>query len=136
MSDSDLRAADADRERIAERLRQAAAEGRLTPDELEERLEVALSARTYAELDGLVGDLPRREAEPPPAPRRRMRPELQTFLATSLLLVAIWALTGAGYFWPVWPIVGWGLFVIGPGKGHRGLGHCGHRRRSARTTVV
>jgi hypothetical protein len=136
MTDSDLRAADADRERIAERLRQAAAEGRLAPDELEERLEVAFSARTYAELDALVGDLPRREAEPPRPPRRRMRPELQAFLATSVLLVAIWALTGAGYFWPVWPIVGWGVFVVGPGKGHRSFGHCGHRRRSARTTVV
>jgi hypothetical protein len=41
MTDSELRAADADRERIAERLRQAAAEGRLTAEELEERLEVA-----------------------------------------------------------------------------------------------
>jgi hypothetical protein len=68
-----------------------------------------------------------------------MRPELRTYLATSVLLVAIWALTGAGYFWPVWPILGWGIFVVGPG---RAFGHCGHRmhgghrRRSARTTVV
>jgi hypothetical protein len=106
---SELRAADADRERTAERLRTAAAEGRISAEELEERLEVALTARTYAELERLVGDLP---AARPPAPRRRRSAELQTFVATSVLLVAIWALTGAGYFWPVWPILGWGAFVL------------------------
>jgi hypothetical protein len=35
-------------------------------------------------------------------------------VATAVLLVAIWALTGMGYFWPVWPILGWGVFVLGP----------------------
>lgn len=53
-----LRASDADREQIAERLRQAALEGRLLSDELEDRLGAALSARTYGELDALVADLP------------------------------------------------------------------------------
>jgi hypothetical protein len=53
-----LRASDRDREAIADRLRQAAAEGRLEPEELEERLEVALRARTYGELSPLVADLP------------------------------------------------------------------------------
>ena len=54
-------------------------------------------------------------AEPVVAPTRRaVDPELRTFLATSVLLVAIWALTGMGYFWPVWPILGWGLSVVGP----------------------
>jgi hypothetical protein len=56
--------------------------------------------------------------EPPVAepvlPRRPADPELRTWLATSVLLVAIWALTGMGYFWPVWPILGWGVFVVGP----------------------
>jgi hypothetical protein len=115
MSDADLRAADADRERIAERLRTAAAEGRLSADELEERIEAALGARTYAELNALVADLP--EQRPRPAPRRsRRRLGLSPFVTISLLLMAIWALTGAGYFWPVWPILGWGLFVVGPGR--------------------
>ncbi|HEV3389103.1 MAG TPA: DUF1707 domain-containing protein, partial [Solirubrobacteraceae bacterium] len=41
-----LRAADADREHVAERLRQATAEGRLDPHELEERLEATFSARS------------------------------------------------------------------------------------------
>jgi hypothetical protein len=110
-----LRIADADRERVAERLRRAAGEGRLAPEELEERLEAAFGARTQADLAPLVADLP---AEQPPRPRPPRRGgghgELRAFVATSVLLVAIWALTGAGYFWPVWPILGWGVFVAGP----------------------
>jgi hypothetical protein len=126
MSELELRAADADRERTAERLRAAAAEGRLSPDELEERLEVALAARTYAQLEAAVADLP--AAEPPAAtPARAADPERRAFLLTSLLLVAIWALTGAGYFWPVWPILGWGVFVVVPS---RWLG-CAPCRRNA-----
>jgi hypothetical protein len=53
-----LRASDADREQIVDRLRQAATEGRLHGDELEERVAAAFSARTYGELDTLVADLP------------------------------------------------------------------------------
>ena len=53
-------------------------------------------------------------AEPVLASPSRVDPELRSFLATSVLLVAIWALTGMGYFWPVWPILGWGVFAVGP----------------------
>jgi Flp pilus assembly protein TadB len=53
-----LRASDADRDAVADRLHQAAVEGRLEPDELEERLHRALRARTYGELRRLVADLP------------------------------------------------------------------------------
>jgi hypothetical protein len=49
----------------------------------------------------------------PPRPAR-IDSEMRTYVATSVLLVAIWALTGMGYFWPVWPILGWGVFVVGP----------------------
>ncbi|MGW3074318.1 DUF1707 SHOCT-like domain-containing protein [Kitasatospora sp. NPDC001132] len=55
---SAMRASHADRDRVAELLRVAAGDGRLTPDELDERLEVALSARTLGELAGLTADLP------------------------------------------------------------------------------
>jgi len=51
-------------------------------------------------------------AEPVMAPPRDDRRDLRAFVATSILLVAIWALTGAGYFWPVWPIVGWGVVAV------------------------
>lgn len=55
---SNLRASDADREHIAERLRNALTEGRLTQEEFEERLRAGFSAKTYGELDPLVADLP------------------------------------------------------------------------------
>ena len=104
----EIRAADADRERIAERLREAAVEGRLSPEELERRLETALAAPTYADLEGVVADLP--QPRPPSPPRRR--PELGAFVATLVLLLAEWSMAGIGYFWPLWPILGWGVFVV------------------------
>ncbi|NEB74360.1 DUF1707 domain-containing protein [Streptomyces sp. SID14478] len=54
----DLRASDADREQVVERLREAVAEGRLDMDEFGERLEAAYKARTYRELAPLTRDLP------------------------------------------------------------------------------
>ncbi|HSZ42285.1 MAG TPA: DUF1707 domain-containing protein [Trebonia sp.] len=53
-----LRASHADRDKIVEVLRTAAGDGRLSPEELDERLEVALTAKTYAELATLTSDLP------------------------------------------------------------------------------
>lgn len=53
-----LRASDTDRERVASALREAANEGRLSLHELDERLAAAYEARTYAELQPLVSDLP------------------------------------------------------------------------------
>ena len=53
-----LRASDADRDAVTDQLRQAAIEGRLEPDELEDRVDAALRARTYGQLDLLVADLP------------------------------------------------------------------------------
>lgn len=54
----ELRAADADRERVAEALREAAGDGRLTLEELDERLSQAYAAKTYAELATITRDLP------------------------------------------------------------------------------
>lgn len=54
----DLRASDADREQVAETLRHAAGEGRLTVDELDERIDRAFAARTQGELAELTADLP------------------------------------------------------------------------------
>jgi DUF1707 SHOCT-like domain len=66
-----LRASDADREGAADRLRHAAAEGRLTVDELEARLHDVYAARTQAELQPLVADLP--VPADPPAGRMPVR---------------------------------------------------------------
>ncbi|MGW7210192.1 DUF1707 SHOCT-like domain-containing protein [Streptomyces sp. NPDC054837] len=54
----ELRASHADRDRVVDVLRVAAGDGRLTAEELDERLEAALSARTLGELAGLTADLP------------------------------------------------------------------------------
>ncbi|MER7723137.1 DUF1707 domain-containing protein [Streptomyces sp. NPDC096323] len=54
----EMRASDAERERIAEVLREAVAEGRLQMEEFEQRLDVAYKARTHGELEPLVRDLP------------------------------------------------------------------------------
>jgi len=53
-----LRASDADRERIANVLRDAAGDGRLTMAELDERLDAVYAAKTYAELEPITHDLP------------------------------------------------------------------------------
>src|SRR5262252_1992544 len=55
---AELRASHEDRDRVAELLRTAAGDGRLSAEELDERLEKALSARTYGELAALSRDLP------------------------------------------------------------------------------
>jgi hypothetical protein len=57
-----VRASDADREQVIDRLRNAADEGRLSVDEFDERLGQALTARTYGELDAIVSDLPPKRA--------------------------------------------------------------------------
>lgn len=54
----ELRASHADRDQVVEILRIAAGDGRLTADELDERLDAALTARTYRELAELTADLP------------------------------------------------------------------------------
>lgn len=54
----EMRASDAERERVAERLREAVAEGRLDMEEFEQRLDATFKARTHGELVPLVSDLP------------------------------------------------------------------------------
>ena len=65
-----VRASDQEREQVVARLRTAAGEGRLSLDELAERLERALSAATRGELDRLTADLPQTTSRPPANARR------------------------------------------------------------------
>jgi hypothetical protein len=122
-----LRASDADRELVAERLREAATEGRLFADELEERLGAALSARTYGELDALVADLPAppsRALARPPAEAGRIRPVVAVAVALPLALMLIGVIAfavaghpgrgdagglrgGAPLIWLVWIALAW-----------------------------
>jgi hypothetical protein len=124
-SRSSLRASDADRDAVAERLRQAAVEGRLEPHELEERLHAALRARTYGELDRLLVDLPAK----PLAVRRPTVPAARTAAAVAvrvLALLAILTIVAVGAvltaaWWLMW-VVFW--LVL---RAHRG--GCAHRAR-------
>ena len=91
---SSLRASDADRDAVAERLRTAAVEGRLEPEELEQRLHAALRARTYGELNGLLADLPAKPVRWQ-QPRRGVAPVAgYALLLTARAIVAI-AILGA-----------------------------------------
>jgi hypothetical protein len=130
-----LRASDADREQFVEALRRHHAEGRLTTEELSERTERAYAARTFGDLDALATDLPPIQS-PAPAPERpayadlppQMRPpgpkraaakanlvrSVLWFGTLSVVLIVIWAMTNfGGYFWPVWPILGFMLAIAG-----------------------
>jgi DUF1707 SHOCT-like domain len=69
-SRDELRAADSDRAKVADRLRVALDEGRLSLDEYDERLQRAYAAKTYGELDKLLSDLP----AVAPAERSRVAP--------------------------------------------------------------
>jgi hypothetical protein len=128
-----LRASDADREHVAERLRNATAEGRLLAEELDERLGTALRARTYGELDSLVADIPRG-----PVDRRRsgnvrtwVAPALGLVMAMTvvfaLLIAVMFIVTGVLAVWMLWVLAGWWFF----GRGRHGHRH-GHRVRGGR----
>jgi len=43
--------------------------------------------------------------------KRAFQFHLALYVVVNLLLIVVWALTGAGYFWPVWPILGWGIAI-------------------------
>jgi hypothetical protein len=110
--DPALRASDAERESIVTQLREHGAAGRLDVEELEQRIGAAYAARTHGELGALLADLPARPAARRVTASRRHHGhghEWAGFLQVNLLLVAIWAVTGAGYFWPAWVMVWWAL---------------------------
>ncbi|TDD63139.1 DUF1707 and DUF2154 domain-containing protein [Actinomadura darangshiensis] len=69
-----MRASDADRDEVADRLREALAEGRITPEEHAERIDAVYSAKTYADLEPVLSDLPSEEA---PRPRVDLRKDQQ-----------------------------------------------------------
>ena len=112
-----IRASDADRERVVEILRQHTAEGRITADEFEERMTAAYAARTMGALAELTTDLPvdlaeharrhvelARQARPRRTLSRQMRQEISGVASLGVVLTTIWLISGAGYFWPAWPL--------------------------------
>ena len=121
-----IRAGDREREKTAGQLGAALAQGYLAMGEYETRVQAAFAANTTAELRLLVADLPlaqlrrndprRREARRAAA-RRGVQIHLAGYLAMVVIVLAVWLAVGltadAWYFWPVWPILGAGIGVLG-----------------------
>jgi len=136
----EMRAGDADRQRVADRLREALNEGRLTLDEYDERVQSAYAAKTYRDLDGLLSDLPvvpadraqvvpvtsgypthpaqhgDRAAAPPNAVRDWLFDMWGPWAKVNLICVAIWFGTSLFAddvtFWPAFVAVPWGLVLV------------------------
>ena len=119
-----MRASDADRHKIAEQLKAALDEGRLTLHEYDDRVREAYAARTYADLLGLVTDLPAPglSAEEVHARRRaQLKREARKLPMALMVLWTIWGALAAVnvvvyillamtvnddiYMWPVWLLV-------------------------------
>ncbi len=108
-----IRASDDDRERVAERLRLAAGEGRLLAHELEERLGKALRARTYGELDEVVWDLPGTRAGVTERRGRRgvvaLRNQPAVVVAIVIVVAVLTVLVALALFLAFW--AGWLVIV-------------------------
>ena len=135
--DPALRAGDADRDRVADSLREHFAAGRLTQDELQERLDATYAARTFGDLDPVLADLPAlrssRSAPASPAPASRpqrvervpgrrqgvdkaLRANWAAWVTAVSVNIVIWLLvsiTGGelAYFWPMWVAGPWGAVL-------------------------
>jgi hypothetical protein len=128
----DMRAGDADREHVLDRLRAAHAEGRLDLEEFDERITATLAARTYGDLRALTADLPGEPPSPPtvmpvaPLPALRDQDALLDrdshgavigWAAASVTTIAIWAMSCIAtasfvYPWWIWVVGPWGLVLL------------------------
>ncbi len=104
--DDRIRISDADRERVTSRLREHYAEGRLSAEELDERVTATLNAKTFGDLRGVMADLPDPDLVAPQAgptqpqgmPPRvvvHRRPRLLPLLLIAFIAAAV--LPGAGF---------------------------------------
>ena len=108
-----------DREKTADLLGQALAQGYLQMDEYEARLQAVYQTHTAPQLDELLTGLPvdrirrhdpRRRATLIAAARRGVRIHLGAYVAMVAIVLTVWAAvamtTSCTYFWPIWPILG------------------------------
>jgi hypothetical protein len=123
-----MRASDADREIVRTVLADAYADGRLTRQEYDDRLNTLYGSRTLGEVSALVSDLvppdgaPRAPAPLPTADLRKrgarkwrkdVEESFAAFLIPSIICTVIWiAVTGGGFFWPVFPMLFLGLNLV------------------------
>jgi hypothetical protein len=123
-----MRASDADREIVRAMLADAFADGRLTREEYDDRLNTLYGSRTLGEVSSLVTDLVPLD-DPPNAPAPLLRPDYRTrgarkwrkdveesfaaFLVPSIICTVIWiAIAGRGFFWPAFPMLFLGLNLV------------------------
>ena len=132
--DRDLRASDEQRDRAAAEIREHFAAGRLSDEELDDRVQAAYAARTQGELNAVMADLPKLPATraQQKAEIAQRRSELQRRLLQEagggsgafIICTVIWLASGAsGFFWPIFvalgvliPLVknGWRLYGPAP----------------------
>jgi hypothetical protein len=135
-----LRASHADRERVAEQLRLAVDDGRLTLSEYDERLRAAYAATTTAELAAMTADLPAaRPATPVPTRARGAGREWaqawRGWLGGAVIMIGIWAATSIASgdlrsFWPAIPLGIWAVVLLASTVGGRPGCGPGHRART------
>ena len=110
----EMRASDADRDRIAAVLRDAHADGRLAQDELLERLGSTYEARTYGELDQLIAPVPPARSQ---TGRTGLTAAWWVWGTAVSVNVVIWLLVSIlggedVYFWPAWVAGPWGVVLL------------------------
>jgi len=122
--DPRLRASDADREAVAELLREAHAQGRLTVEEFQERLDATFASRTHGELVPITEDLPVAEPRPGAAVEGTddeddgsLRVAWGIWATAVLINLVIWGIASASsgewiYFWPAWVAGPWGAVLL------------------------
>lgn len=156
MGREQMRAADEDRRNVAEQLRLALEEGRLDLNEYDERVQQAYSAKTYADLDGLLTDLPNAAPVVPiPPPGELLVDDKQAEKATRVWLAHVWgswpkalvfftliwgvtalASNDLVFYWPVWVLGPWGVVLLlrtaaglAQGEPRKHAAESEHRRR-------
>jgi fatty acid desaturase len=116
----DLLASDADRARVATQLREHYESGRLTLEEFQERLDETHRARTEAQLERVLRQLPSPKL-PTVNPRdRRWRSLALQYALVNVIAVLIWVFSGGnGDFWPKWVLVVTLIMFVRRAFGHR-----------------
>jgi hypothetical protein len=145
-----VRTSDAEREQVAAILRAAVTEGRLNLEEGDQRLAQTYEAKYRDQLAPLTADLPSggweglaQTPEVLATIRRRLRRHGAVVVVGAGVLIGLWALSGAHFFWPLIPLfvlffsfarharfaryrAMWGAGPWGPGRGPWGRGPGGH----------
>ena len=95
----EVRASDEERDSAAAALQEHFVQGRLTLDELQERLHSVLSARTYGQLDDVFADMPKLPPRPvePDADEPLVFPARYAAVAVMIIVMAVWLVLAAWF---------------------------------------